>query len=56
MGFQQQCLRQSLSQSNQFCSALGEMQIGKKCESTGPGAGIHGGKSLIMGMELRPWA
>lgn len=56
VGFQQQYLRQSLSQSNQFFSALGEMQIGKKCESIASGAGIHQGKSLVMGMDLLPWA
>lgn len=56
VGFQEQCLGQPLSQSNQFCSALGEMQIGKNCESTASGAGIHQGKSLVMGMDLLPWA
>lgn len=41
VGFQQQCLGQFLSQSNQFCPALGETQIAKKHESTASGAGIH---------------
>lgn len=55
VGFQQQSLGQPLSQSNQFCSALGKCKLAKS-ESAASGAGIHQGKSLAIGMDLLPWA
>lgn len=49
VGFEQRCQGQFLSQSNHFCPGLGETQIGKKCEATASGAGIHQKKKPVYG-------
>lgn len=54
MGFQQKCLGQFLSQPNQFCPALSEIQIGKKQKSTASREFTKGKKTTSRNGRLLP--